>query len=478
MPRILLTTCALLLCASVASALPPERVQELFDRGEFERARDGLLAARVDDPHNAFLLYNLACAHAQSGEVNDSVEALLDAFGVGFVDMFHMERDEHLEPIRAHAKYKALVPQWRAVLDARGTANRASLRATFINGYEFETDEQRRIDYASALVPGSFVDARAQIERVEAWAETFLPIAEADAERPDPWAMIVLPSQEDFVRFVGGGTVGGLYDRDRRRLITRDIGPSLRHEVFHLFHWRHMNRIGQVHPIWIQEGLASVVEDVEEGADGSLVPVASWRTNIAKRLGEMNRLTPWKRLFAMEQRDFTLRRGRRSYAEARAVMLFMHDQGKLPAWYASYTRGFDEDPMGIEAIEDVFDAPLDDVFRAYRAWLANLPEVGEMDRPGSASLGVPIEPGAGDGVEVGALRFGEQRPRSIDGERLRPRDVITEVQSQEIRTLDDLFRVLGEFEPGERVRVRVRRGTRDVEMTVELVQRRSGVVGY
>jgi C-terminal processing protease CtpA/Prc len=229
-----------------------------------------------------------------------------------------------------------------------------------------------------------------------------------------------------------------------------------------------MARVGQTHPIWLQEGLACLLEDVDVGSDGTLTIRPSWRTNIAKRLAKMGGLTPWERLFTMDHKEFVERRPRAAYAQARAVVMFLQEQGKLVEWYRAYVAGFDEDPTGIKAMETVFAEPSAQVQREYRKWLIDLEEVADVDRPGP-SLGVALSQGRGDGPVVDEIVA--MNPGGIGGEtgnRLRHRDVIVAIDGRTVRTLDDLTRVLGDYEVGDDVVVRVRRGrtSRDVPVTL------------
>jgi S1-C subfamily serine protease len=99
-----------------------------------------------------------------------------------------------------------------------------------------------------------------------------------------------------------------------------------------------------------------------------------------------------------------------------------------------------------------------------------VPEVAEIARPGAASLGLALAQGDGAGPVVDELVG--SRPIGVGGagaERLRYRDVVLAIDGRSVRTLDDLFRIMGEFEVGDVVRVRVRRGTVEQEIAVELV---------
>ncbi|MEO1128563.1 MAG: hypothetical protein AAFX05_02520, partial [Planctomycetota bacterium] len=420
------------------------RAWEAESYAEAAELLDELLTLR---PTDKFVAYNLACARAQVGDVDAAAETLLDALSLGFVDFHHMQRDESLTPLHADHRWRAILENWSRLLDTRADAELQAMEKAFGGGYVTDRSAELRLNYVAAFAPPEFEAAQQEIRRVAAWVGRIMPIAPEDDPQPDPWVTVILPTQEDFVRLIGIGRVGGIYDKDAKRLVSRDIGPSLRHEFVHVLHWRHMDRLGQRHPIWLQEGLASLVEDIEErGAEGMRIR-PSWRTNIASRLARGARLTPWSRLFAMERDDFVLRRPRANYAQARAVVLFLHEQGKLGVWYRTYVDRFDEDATGLRAFEEVFDLPARDVERQYRVWLAELEQVADIDRPGAASLGIALSPGRGDGPmvdQVVSMIPGEVGGRP--GERLRFRDVITAIDGTSLRTLDELYRLLGAYD--------------------------------
>lgn len=452
----------------------PDRVPagyvEAFAEGDFEGARADLERRIAGNPTDKFLLYNLACAEAMLGRTEEAIEALLDALSLGFVDFHHMERDGHLDSIRGDTRYQAIIRNWGLVLDKRAEAELAALREVFGPEYTFERDEEARLIWASSFGPEAYASAREQVALVHAWARELLGEPAPDPSRSSPWVKVILPTTEDFLQIVGAGRVGGYYERDAKRLVSRDIGPSLRHEFLHVLHWRHMDRLGQVHPIWLQEGLACLPEDVDVGPGGSLTIRPSWRTNIAKRLAKAGALMPWERLFAMEHREFVERRPRSTYAQARSVAMFLHERGKLVEWYRAYVAGFEEDPTGLAAMERVFGKPASRVQRDFRAWLIELEEVADIDRPGPG-LGVALSQGRGEGPvvdEIVAMNPGGIGGRT--GNRLRHRDVIVAIDGRTVRTLDDLSRVLGEHEVGDEVVVTVRRGRTTREVPVVLVE--------
>ncbi len=113
-----------------------------------------------------------------------------------------------------------------------------------------------------------------------------------------------------------------------------------------------------------------------------------------------------------------------------------------------------------------------EVDKLFRTWLQGVPEVAEVDHPGDATLGVALAQGSGAGPVVNEIVA--QRPGGVGGSsgaRLRNKDVIIAIDGRSVRTLDDLHRILGEFEVGDTVKVMVRRGSLEKEIPVTLVER-------
>lgn len=465
---------ALILAFSPAIAADPA---ELFDQGvqaareeRWEEARSIFERVIEAQPRNAQAHYNLACALAQQELPDHALSSLETAIAWGFSDFHHMAGDPDLEPVHDDRRFRVILAGWRELLDARAEADMEAVREAFGKGYAFERDEALRLQYASAFEPDSFEQARAEIERVASWARQHLFPVAAQQDTPDPWVTVILPKQEHFRSFVGGHSVGGIYDHSRRILAVQDIGPSLRHEFLHALHYRHMMRLRQDHPIWVEEGLAALVEDLEPDGEGSYRPALSWRTNTARRLAKGNRLTDWERLFTMEQDDFANRRPLANYAQARAVFMFLFERGALADWLAAYASSFDQDASGLVAIQETLSMDLRTAQREFRAWLLSKPEVAETIEEGEASLGVVVGQGEGDGPvveEVVVWRSGAEYR-----ERLVIRDVITAIDGVPTRTLEELIRALSSREVGDIVRVSVRRASLRLEIPVELVGKR------
>ncbi|MCC6676253.1 MAG: PDZ domain-containing protein [Phycisphaerales bacterium] len=466
------------------------RAVEAFERHDYPTAESCLRRQLELQPGNYIALYNLACVRAAIGDATGAADLLLESIEQGFDDIRQLRRDPSLDAVRADPRIAKVMAHWAEVLDARLEGNLDGLTRLFPDSYERRKDPALRLAYLSAFDARTFEQARNEVETVGAWGldHVFIDLrdppnsdpANPGPQIPDPWVIVILPKQEHFLRWAlatygpdainSFRAIGGSYDHDEKRLVTQDIGATLRHEFFHVLHWRSMNHAGQVHAIWIQEGLCSLVEDYDKDDKGRIEPTPSWRTNIAKRLEKAGRLTPIEKLGAMTQAQFVSSRPLANYAQARAFFLYLWQRGKLDAWYARYLATYREDATGIRAAEIVMDMPVADLNKDYRAWLRNLPAVPEEIAPGKASLGVEVEPGDGDGPVVASIV-----KRRGSGPSLILGDTISAINGRPTRDIAELVRVLSDFQVGQTVTINYRRGSRHGTLELVLVPASSGL---
>jgi hypothetical protein len=463
-----------------------------MDGGELPRAEQLLRQAIATDGSNFVFYYNLACVRSLQGKTQEGADALIDAVEHGFVDLTYLRHDAQLAAVRREPRIAKLMEAWPTVLTRHLEANLKAVASLFEDHgttYITTRDEALRIAIMSAMDPKSTDQARADIKRLYDWglANVFTDLADASKAQNDAWCVVVLPTPKDFVRWLvftygrdavnSFAGIGGSYTNDQKRLVAQDLGATLRHEFFHVLHWRSMLRLGQDHPIWIQEGLCSLVEDYEAGETaGSLKPVASWRSNIARKLLTGGGFLSVKQLAAVPADRFTGSRPLANYAMARTFFLYLSSMGRLRDWYSTYTsdpeKGYASDRTGIAAIEAVLGKPIVDVDKDYRAWLRALPMVAEQNRPGAATLGVDVEQGDGDGpviVEIPRDERGQPNPARHAG--LKVGDVITAIDGKPTRDLNELVRLLGEHRSGDEVEVSYRRGKIHGATRLQLVPR-------
>lgn len=60
-------------------------------------------------PNDPVVHYNLACSYALVKSIDAAFDALEKAISLGYKDIYHLERDKDLLPLREDARYKKLV---------------------------------------------------------------------------------------------------------------------------------------------------------------------------------------------------------------------------------------------------------------------------------------------------------------------------------------------------------------------------------
>jgi hypothetical protein len=398
-----------------------------------------------------------------------------------------MEADPMLAPVRALPEYKDMIERWDAVLDAHREAGLTLAKGLFPDAKQAVSDERLRLNYINAFHEDSFRAAREEITRLADWADAnvFPGILDPKAMTDDAWVVVVLPSQKDFKRWAvsmfgpdilqGFSTVGGAYTHDTRRLVAQDLGPTLRHEFLHVLHWRSMVRLNQRHPIWIQEGICSLVEDYDM-IDAKLSPSTSWRTNTVQRMRSAGVLLPIRTLAQRTNQQFQGQHRMGLYAQSRGVFFYLWQKGKLRDWYARYTTEYAEDPSGVLSLERSVGMKAEDFDKEFKAWAAGLTLVPEEMRNGMATLGVEVDTGTGEGPVVLSFQKKAPTPVRVNGgntppgtaanppsgqprkpDRLEPGDIITAIDGQPVRDLPELLRRMGTLRPGQVVPLSVRR---------------------
>lgn len=468
--RLIIAALLLALASSVSAtgaAVPAQsetirhRIEDCFDRADYAAAASLIEEYLRDTPNDPAMLYNLACARARLGETDEAARALLRAFRAGFRDIEHLRSDPDLESLRDHPTYSIILERADLAVERRARGAVDQWRAAFgVEAYRYETDEDRRINYATALDDQSHADMRAMLER-----QADQMIKSLFREPPRNSVLIAVPTPEDSDRiFKGRDEVGGMYEHALRRLVARDIGATLRHEFCHALHFAHMERIGQKHPLWIQEGLAALYEDYEFDGDGTIRFVPNDRQLIVKNRARAGTLIRWRDLFEMSSEDF-MRGAQKMYPQARSIFEFVADQVALERWYELYVANFDSDRTGAKAFELAFDSSIDEVERRWRQWVKEQPAVDFHIGSRDAALGIRSADNlSNDGVLITEVVPGSAAARA----RLRRGDVLVAIDGKRTNSLADLRRIIAAKRVGDAVDVRARRGSEYFEVKVTL----------
>ena len=444
------------------------QVYRCFDAQDYERAAALIEEHLKQSPSDASMLYNLACARNQLGDVDAAASALLRAFKAGFDDIEHFRRDPDLASLREHAVYKTILEAADAAMaeNARSAMDRWR-EAYGTEHYRYETDAKRRINYATALDETSHGEMRKMLEdEADHLAKTLF------GELPGYYILIAVPTPADSHKFFNGDkSIGGMYQHSLRRLVSRDIGGSLRHEFFHAMHFGHMERLGQPHALWIQEGLASLYEDYEFSAEGTIRFLPNDRQLIVKSRARSGRLPKWEDLLGISAEAF-MNRASQMYPTVRSIFEYVADQGKLQTWYKAYVEHFGEDRTGAKAFEIAFGKPVTEIERDWRRWIMDQPAINLRIRAGDAALGVRCDDdGSNDGVLVTDVLAGSAASQGG----LRRGDVVVAIDDRSTRSLMDLRKIIASQEVGDEVEIRLRRDGEYITVKVTLRAAPAGV---
>lgn len=495
--------------------------QEAYEKKDYAKAVEGLKALARFAPGDPIVQYNLACVLAQQGEINGAEIALRRCLELGFTDFPRLMNEKDLQPLAEGIVMEALAKGWRELQDTGIDHRLGQFKKTLSiknskgevsqtaeqRGYQFEKDPVLRLAYVSGFSKAGHEETKTELKRIaNYWQEcvlprseggAFTPVVVAEGARPDPWVLVFLPNSIDFASWAAStlGTkadrIGGIYDNWKQQLIARDLGPTLRHEFWHALHWRHMSRIGQVHPVWVQEGLCALVEDIDvvdekntKSGREEVRPVASWRTNTAKRMAKTNLLPKLSVLMTMDDKTYMGNRALGHYAASRAFFLWLASRtapqpsppGSPPVapnashtllrdWYAGFIADFPIDPTGKTTTERILGKKLPDLDKEFKAWLLALPDVGEANTPGLPTLPCDMQPVGGEGMVVIDTGTNDLLKNPL----LRG-DVIVSVDGHPVRDQTELARLLGTpaFKPGQIVTLKVRRDGRPFEAKVKL----------
>ncbi|MBI1303445.1 MAG: PDZ domain-containing protein [Phycisphaera sp.] len=435
--------------------VPSQReIDDALRARDFTRA-EPLIAARIEaGERDPILLYNHACVLARLGRLEEAEGRLLESVEEGFDAFDIMREDADLEPIREGRVYKAILEAHRRVERAQPErpARRpardplAAWEAAHGDRYRYERDEARGLLFATFLDERAHARMRADLALLEEHLlKTYF------GRPPDRPALVAIVRPEDASRYLDRPEVKGMYLHSERRLVARDTGQSLQHEFVHLLHFADMERRGQRHPIWIQEGLASLYEDYTLRADGSIEFHPNIRFNIARRQVSSNTARPWKDLFGYSGERF-MAGAERHYPQVRAIFEFFAREGKLEEFYRALVETSREDPSGVRAVERTFGEPLARVEARWRKWMLDRGAIDDTVSRGDPSLGLAVED-AVDGARIRSFVPGS----AARAAGLRVGDVILSVAGRPVRNRDELMLAVAGLKHGESVEVRYRR---------------------
>ena len=235
-------------------------------------------------------------------------------------------------------------------------------------------------------------------------------------------------------------------------LIARTLGQVMTHEFTHALHAGDLDALGQEHPIWIVEGLASLYEAAEfEGA--RLIPRDNFRVAVIQAAQKKKLLIPLEKLFKFKQPEF-MANAMLGYGEASSVLMYLYDQHLLRKFYDLYKIDYDKDPTGKTTIEQLTGKKLSEFEVDWQKWMMSR-KAPSLDSTGRDGVFVGIQYGqTNDGLKIEEVLA--KGPADQAG--FKAGDVIVGVNGRDVRDTLTFLPLLKTFKIGEVVTFSFRRG--------------------
>jgi hypothetical protein len=419
---------------------------DLLRQKKYDQAEEVLTEALILDPDHPTNIYNMACLKSLTHRPDDAMAYLERAADAGFTDFIHIEQDADLDALRNHPRYKALLAAKDLYQKKDADRAVALLRRQFGDKYLFDLDPETKLIFAANTDAQTLADVKKwlTLQAKSQWAQLF-------DHKPDQYVAIVLPSLADFRKIITRPGVEGIYMHGARMLIARRLGQVMTHEFTHALHAGDLDPLGQEHPIWIVEGIASLFEAAQFEGD-KLVPKDNYRLWHLRLAYRTHRLVSLEKLFTWTQTQFVAN-ANIGYGEASSVMLYLYEQNLLRKFYETYKINFDKDPTGKLTLEQVTGKPIKEFERDWQTWMMQrTPPVTDI-----AVLGPQIGMyfiQANDGLKVD--RVIGKGPADAAG--VKAGDVIVGFNELDVRDPNSLTPLLKEFKPGDSVYFKLRRG--------------------
>jgi hypothetical protein len=197
---------------------------------------------------------------------------------------------------------------------------------------------------------------RAASERTVRWSVSKLRALyfdEEPAEILDVWLFTDRESYEGNAKTLFGEaptTPYGWYSPRHRALIMNIAtgGGTLVHEIVHPF--VHANFAAC--PTWLNEGLGSLYEQCDEGPDGKIRGLTNWRLDGLKRAIRAGKVPSFEELCAMDPTTFYERDRGSNYAQARYLLYWLQQEGKLVTFWKRAVANQAKDPTCYAALRE------------------------------------------------------------------------------------------------------------------------------
>lgn len=393
------------------------------------------------EPNSDITWYNLACAQARQGRSKAAMLCMTKAVDLGYASLRWAANDGDLASLRDNADFQKLLARSDEIQRARAERIEAQLKKEYGADYICQIDHDRKLVFATNIDAATLDEVKTLLtaHAQGLWRDLF-------DHNFEQYVSVIVLSAKDATRLPPA--VGGFYNRQTQSLLARQIGMTLVHEFTHALHGADQDALGQQHPIWILEGLATLYE-MSEVRDGHVVPLPNARLNQAQEVAKGKQFIPWKELLAMDQPQY-MHKAVAAYAESRCLMLYLYEKGLLKKWYDAFTASYEHDRTGGDALVQVLGKPLDEAQADWLTWLAAQPPVAV--RVSKAYIGVQTAP-MNDGLKVVRVLDGSGAQQAG----LEANDEILKVDGLRMIDPERLVSFIAQQPVGKKVQVEFRR---------------------
>jgi hypothetical protein len=429
----------------------------LFKQKKYDQVESTLNEALALDPDNPTNIYNMACVKSLKGDHATAMAYLERAADAGFTDFQHIQTDNDLEPLRKLDRFKTLLTNKDAYQKKDAQRALDSLRTQFGSKYLYDLDPETKLIFATNTDPATLAAIKQQLtaQAKSLWDQLF-------AHRLDQYVAVVLPSDADYRNLIKRPGIEGIYIPQARMLIARRLGQVMTHEFTHALHAGDLDAIGQEHPIWLVEGIASLFESAWFDEQGKMVATDNYRLWYLRAAYREQNLIPLEQLLTWDQQKF-VRRANLAYGTASSVLLYLYDQDLLRPFYEAYKSNFEKDPTGRLALETVTGKPLPKFDKDWQAWMMKRQPPAENTGPGGVYLGLRWSQ-ANDGLRIDAIE--PAGPAQAAG--IKTADIIVGINNRDVRDQRSFMPLLKEMKPGDQITLKIRRGEQYLDLPLTL----------
>lgn len=396
--------------------------------------------------------YNLACILSLMNQPDFALDALERSIDKGYAQIRHMELDKDLDNLRQTSRYKSIIIRRDAIQRDRAQKVVEGLRKELGASYKYQINHDQRLVFAYALDEKTAGEINAYLSRfAEAMSKTLFTHA------LDQYVAVVIPDANHPRQ----PHVGGYFNPNQKMLVAYSTGMVLTHEFTHALHNAQQEALGQQHPIWVVEGLATLFE-TSEIRDGQALPLPNGRLNHIQALIRKKRQLSLQQLAQVDHAQF-MQQAAIAYPQSRYMLMYLAEMGLLKAWYNHYVESFKIDPTGLTAMEAVTGKTVAALEADWKLWVMAQTPLKIRVEANQAYMGVQVT-AVVDGLRVVRVvpGSGAQEAGLIAG------DVIVKLANKRMVDPEDLTLTVTASQTGQKLAVEFRRESQYKKVQVTL----------